>query len=154
MVETSCRSSFFTMKLDKTTSTVLIYMQRIVITMRLIQATIILLLTGMFCSAFPQCSWPRSTLTSCRECYHFTEKIEELSVFECSQWKRQSTGWNKHLSTHFIQQPTSTAMEMYSICLPKFSNISIALFSIQLLTFHYPCSLPPTQTVCHAQFVH
>ena len=49
------------------------YIQRIVTMMSLIQATNTLLLTGMFCSAFPQCCWPRSTLTSCHECYHFTE---------------------------------------------------------------------------------
>ena len=41
--------------------------------MSLIQATITLLLTGMFCSAFPQCCWPWSTLTSSHECCYFTE---------------------------------------------------------------------------------
>ena len=64
-------SSFIKMKLDKNTHTNKGFSQQWA---WFFQVTITLLLTGMFCSAFPQCCWPRRMmLTSCRECYHFTK---------------------------------------------------------------------------------
>ena len=58
----------------------------------------------MFCSAFPQCCWPWGTFTLCHE---WRVVCNWMQLFLENKNNRQSAGWCKNLSTHFIQQPTS-----------------------------------------------
>ena len=102
-VETACISSFITMKLQ-------IHTIIISTMMSMIQATTTLLLNEMmFCSAFPQCCWPWSTLTSSHECCYFTE-INRRVVCNC--WIPQVLENNKNRQSRgckpqFFHQPTS-----------------------------------------------